>query len=183
MDKKEFAFFASALRTYYSKENLLPNSQAMELWFRQLMDIPYPVAEVTLNKWVATNKWSPSIAEIRELATEIQNGKLPDWGEAWEETCKAISRYGFYRPKEALESLRPLTRETVNRLGFSNLCMSENPTADRANFRTCYEIVAKREQQAQILPLPLQKTIKQLADGMATNDKSGRPLLTDNERK
>ena len=56
MDKKEFALFASALRTYYSKENLLPNSQAMELWFRQLMDIPYPVAEATLNKWVATNK-------------------------------------------------------------------------------------------------------------------------------
>ena len=167
MDKKEFALFASALRTYYSKENLLPNSQAMELWFRQLMDIPYPVAEATLNKWVATNKWSPSIAEIRELAAEIQNGKLPDWGEAWEETCKAISRYGYYRPKEALESLRPLTRETVNRLGFSNLCMSENPTADRANFRTCYEILAKREQARQQVALPLQDTIKQLQSGFA----------------
>lgn len=181
MDKKEFALFASALRTYYSKENLLPNSQAMELWFRQLMDIPYPVAEATLNKWVATNKWSPSIAEIRELAAEIQNGKLPDWGEAWEETCKAISRYGYYRPKEALASLSPLTRKTVERLGFTNLCLSENPTADRANFRQCYEIVAKREQEAQVLSLPLQQIIQQLSDGMAPN--SGQPLLTDNERK
>lgn len=180
MDKKEFALFASALRTYYSKENLLPNSQAMELWFRQLMDIPYPVAEATLNKWVATNKWSPSIAEIRELAAEIQNGKLPDWGEAWEETCKAISRYGYYRPKEALASLSPLTRKTVERLGFTNLCLSENPTADRANFRQCYEIVAKREQEAQVLSLPLQQIIQQLSDGMAPN--SGQPLLTDKER-
>nr|DAM44129.1 MAG TPA: replisome organizer [Caudoviricetes sp.] len=180
MDKKEFALFASALRTYYSKENLLPNSQAMELWFRQLMDIPYPVAEATLNKWVATNKWSPSIAEIRELAAEIQNGKLPDWGEAWEETCKAISRYGYYRPKEALASLSPLTRKTVERLGFTNLCLSENPTADRANFRQCYEIVAKREQEAQVLSLPLQQIIQQLSDGMAPS--SGQPLLTDKER-
>jgi hypothetical protein len=180
MDKKEFALFASALRTYYSKENLLPNSQAMELWFRQLMDIPYPVAEATLNKWVATNKWSPSIAEIRELAAEIQNGKLPDWGEAWEETCKAISRYGYYRPKEALASLSPLTRKTVERLGFTNLCLSENPTADRANFRQCYEIVAKREQEAQVLSLPLQQIIQQLSDGMAPN--SVQSLLTDKER-
>lgn len=180
MDKKEFALFASALRTYYSKENLLPNSQAMELWFRQLMDIPYPVAEATLNKWVATNKWSPSIAEIRELAAEIQSGKLPDWGEAWEETCKAISRYGYYRPKEALASLSPLTRKTVERLGFTNLCLSENPTADRANFRQCYEIVAKREQEAQVLSLPLQQIIQQLSDGMASN--SGQSLLTDKER-
>lgn len=180
MDKKEFALFASALRTYYSKENLLPNSQAMELWFRQLMDIPYPVAEATLNKWVATNKWSPSIAEIRELAAEIQNGKLLDWGEAWEETCKAISRYGYYRPKEALASLSPLTRKTVERLGFTNLCLSENPTADRANFRQCYEIVAKREQEAQVLSLPLQQIIQQLSDGMAPN--SVQSLLTDKER-
>lgn len=180
MDKKEFALFASALRTYYSKENLLPNSQAMELWFRQLMDIPYPVAEATLNKWVATNKWSPSIAEIRELAAEIQNGKLPDWGEAWEETCKAISRYGYYRPKEALASLSPLTRKTVERLGFTNLCLSENPTADRSNFRQCYEIVAKREQEAQVLSLPLQQIIQQLSDGMAPI--SGQSLLTDKER-
>lgn len=180
MDKKEFALFASALRTYYSKENLLPNSQAMELWFRQLMDIPYPVAEATLNKWVATNKWSPSIAEIRELAAEIQNGKLPDWGEAWEETCKAISRYGYYRPKEALASLSPLTRKTVERLGFTNLCLSENPTADRANFRQCYEIVAKREQEAQVLSLPLQQIIQQLSDGMAPS--SGQSHLTDKER-
>lgn len=180
MDKKEFALFASALRTYYSKENLLPNSQAMELWFRQLMDIPYPVAEATLNKWVATNKWSPSIAEIRELAAEIQNGKIPDWGEAWEETCKAISRYGYYRPKEAIASLSPLTRKTVERLGFTNLCLSENPTADRANFRQCYEIVAKREQEAQVLSLPLQQIIQQLSDGMAPN--SEQSLLTDKER-
>jgi hypothetical protein len=48
MNKKEFAIFASALRTYYPKENLLPNEQAMQLWFNQLSDIPYKVAEVTL---------------------------------------------------------------------------------------------------------------------------------------
>ena len=65
MNRKEFALFASALRTYYPREKLLPNEQAMELWFNQLQDIPYKVAELTLNKWVATNKWSPSIADIR----------------------------------------------------------------------------------------------------------------------
>ena len=171
MDKQEFSLFASALRTYYSKENLLPNSQAMELWFRQLQDIPFPVAEAALNKWVATNKWSPSIAEIRELAAEIKNGKFPDWGEAWEETCKAIKRFGFYRPKEALESLSPLTRKTVERLGFTNLCLSENPTADRANFRQCYETVAKREQENNVLPLPLQETIKQLSGNLDLDSK------------
>lgn len=171
MDKPEFQVFASALRTYYSKENLLPNAQAMELWFRQLQDIPYPVAEATLNKWVATNKWSPSIAEIRELATEIQYGKLPDWGEGWEQVNKAIRRFGYYSPKEALESLDPITREVVKRLGFTNLCLSENPAADRANFRQCFEIVAKRNHENNVLPLPLQESIKQLSGGMGIDNK------------
>ena len=181
MDKPEFQVFASALRTYYSKENLLPNAQAMELWFRQLQDIPYPVAEATLNKWVATNKWSPSIAEIRELAAEIQNGKLPDWGEGWEQVNKAIRCFGYYRPKEALESLDPITREVVNRLGFTNLCLSENSAADRANFRQCFEIVAKRNHENNVLPLPLQETIKQLSDSLTAKE-SEQPLLIEKER-
>ena len=75
MDKREFATFAAALKTYYPRENLLPNPQAMELWYRQLQDIPCQLAEMALNKWVATNKWPPSIAEIREQASAIKNGE------------------------------------------------------------------------------------------------------------
>ena len=69
MTRIEFATFAMALKTYYPRENLLPNEQALELWFRQLQDISYQVAEVGLHKWVALNKWSPSIADIREMAS------------------------------------------------------------------------------------------------------------------
>lgn len=186
MDKKEFALFASAFRTYYSKENLLPNSQAMELWFRQLQDIPFPVAEATLNKWVATNKWSPSIAEIREMCAVIVNGEPRTWQDGWDAVLTAIRKFGYYNPKDAmayLDGVDPIAASCALKMGWRNLCTSENAVADRAAFRGCYEIMAKREQQAQILPLPLQETIKQLADGMATNDKSGQSLLTDNERK
>lgn len=162
MNTKEFGTFAMALKTYYPKEQILPNEQAMELWFRELQDIPFNVAETVLRKWVSTNKWSPAISEIREMAATIQNGETPDWGEGWEQVLKAISKYGSYRPKEALESLDPLTRQCVERLGFRELCMSENITADRANFRMCYETLAKREQTNQQLALPLQKAIKNL---------------------
>jgi hypothetical protein len=179
----EWRILVKGLKSVYTSDRFLPDADAIKLWFKLLQDLEYTAVNAAAQKYILTNKFPPTVADIRESATELQHGKCPDWGEAWEETCKAIKRFGFYRPKEALESLRPLTRETVNWLGFSNLCMSENPTADRANFRTCYEIVAKREQQAQILPLPLQETIKQLADGMATNDKSGQSLLADNERK
>ena len=162
MDKQEFGLLAAAIRTYYPKENILPNSQAMELWYRELQDIPYPIAEAALRKWVNTNKWSPSIAEIREITVDVKHGEIPDWGEGWEQVQRAIRRFGSYRPKEALDSLDPLTRKCAERLGFKELCMSENPMADRANFRAIYETLAQRERTSQQIALPLQEAISRI---------------------
>ena len=153
MNKKEFALFASALRTYYPREKLLPNEQAMELWFNQLQDIPYKLAELTLNTWVATNKWSPSIADIRENATGLTQGEPKDWGEAWREVLRAINIYGSYPELEALESMDETTKRVVERLGFRNICLSEDIQVDRANFRMIYEQEIQRaKEDAQIPP-------------------------------
>ena len=87
MNKQEFSLFTMALKTYYPRENLLPNTQAMELWYQQLQDIPYRTAEAALNQWVATNKWSPSIADIRETAAGVASGEVLDWGEGDGSRC------------------------------------------------------------------------------------------------
>lgn len=161
MTKKEFATFAAALKTYYPKENLLPNSQAMELWFRQLEDIPYDLAEMALNKWVATNKWSPTIADIREQAASVVNGEKPLWSDGWEEVVRAIKNYGSYGQKEAMESMSEITRMAVRRMGYIDLCRSENPVADRANFRMIFEQIAEREQKQNQLPVSLKNLIEE----------------------
>lgn len=160
MDKKEFAQFVMALKTYYPRENLLPNNQAMELWYRQLQDIPFQVAEAALNKWVATNKWSPSIAEIREMTATVQRGEIPDWGEGWEQVVKAIGKYGMYQIHEAMESFDPITRQCVKRLGFKNICLSEDINQDRANFRMIYQQLAERKQKEQQIPVALSNLIE-----------------------
>ena len=162
MTKQEFATLAMAIRTYYPKEQILPNQQAMELWYRELQDIPADVAEAALRKWVATNKWSPTIAELRETAAEVRNGEIPDWGEGWKQVLEAIRFYGRERPKSAIESMHPLVGEVAERMGWWNLCMSTNPGADRETFRKMYEIFAEREQTRQQIALPLQEVISQL---------------------
>ena len=164
MTKKEFALLAAALKTYYPREALLPNDQAMELWFRQLADIPYQVAEAALNKWVATNKWSPSIADLREMSSGIQYGEMPDWGEGWKQLQRAISKYGSYRPKEAMAMLDDVTRQTVERLGFQNLCLSENQETDRANFRMIFEQLATRKKQESQIPPGLKTLIESMKE-------------------
>lgn len=160
MTKKEFSIIAAAMRTYYPKENLLPSNESMELWYRELSDIPYNVAEAGLRKWVATNKWSPTIADMREFATTVQIGDIPEWGEGWEQVLMAIRRYGSYRIPEAMESFDPITRRCVERLGFRNICMSENIAVDRANFRDMYKQMAERQRKDAQLPSNLMTLIE-----------------------
>ena len=152
MTKEEFAVLVSAMRTFYGKENLLPNNQAMQLWYAQLQDIPYKVAEAALNKWVATNRWSPTIADLRELAADVAVGEAPDWGDAWHNVMRAVSKYGYNRQSEAMDFLDDVTREAVRRVGWYDICMSENVGVERANFRDIYNTLQERKQKERLVP-------------------------------
>lgn len=174
MTKAEFAVWAAALRTYFPRHSLLPNEQAIELWYRELQDLTVDVLSAALRKWVHTETWPPTIAELRIMAAEIVNGPAPDWGEAWGEVVRAIGRHGIYREAEALKSMSPLTQAAVKRIGWHDICMSENPETLRAQFRQIYQVVEQRETQDRQLPESLKAMITGLCmpaleDGHAGN--------------
>lgn len=159
MDKAEFGKLAAAIRTYYPREKILPNAEAVALWYEQLKDIPYNVATASLNKWVSTEKWSPTIADLRRLSFETVTGGVKAWGEAWDDALRLIRRYGHNRAKEAFAEMDELTAKVVRQIGYMNLCMSENQTADRANFRMIYEQEAERKAREGQMPQTLREAI------------------------
>ena len=164
MDKQEFAVFVSALKTYYSKEEkLISNEQAMNLWYYMLKDIPYNVATAALNKWVALNKWSPSISDIRETAVEILSGETPSWDIAWEQVLTVCRKYGYYQQLEALSHLDEITKTCINRIGFRNICLSENIAVERASFKQIYETEVRRKKYRDVIPQNVQKLIKSVS--------------------
>ena len=168
MTGSEFAVFANLLRTAYPREKLLPNREAIEIWYRLLSDIPYPLAEAFLKKWISTEKWSPAVSDIRIGVSEMTRGALPDWSEAWAEVLQAVRQYGYYEEVRALKHLRPLTGEAVRRLGWQNICSSENESVDRASFRQCYEALVRRKNEENHLSEKLKDTlvsIRALAEG------------------
>lgn len=167
MTVREFEIFADALKTYYPREKIMPNEQALTLWYKQLQDIDAKVAGAVLQKWVATNKWSPSIADIREQASKLTVGTPKDWGEAWESARYAVRRWGRNREQEALESLDDLTRQVVNRIGFQTLCNSEEIGVERANFRMIYEQLASRTKETNQLPPKIKALVENTAKRLA----------------
>lgn len=168
MTKKEFAQIVLAIQTYFPKENLFQTEASITLWYNALQDIEYNVMSTALQKWVATNKWSPSISELRDCCLTVSYGELPDWGEAYESVMRAIRNFGYQRETEALASLDDLTRNVVKRLGYKTLCMSniENQKTDRANFRMLYEEIAKREREQMQIPVKIRDTIEQTKQAM-----------------
>lgn len=173
MSKQDFILFTAALRTYYPRYDLFPNEQAMDLWYAALGDLSYQTLSAALRKWVVTEKWPPSIAELRALSAEIEKGKAPDWGEGWNCVQRAIARYGYNREREALESLPPLARQAAERLGWRSICESENPDTLRAQFRQCYEICEKREREDRQIPPSLREAITMIGQASAPQQLTG----------
>lgn len=169
MTKSEFMKLASAIKTYFPRFETLPNAEALELWFNELKDLPYQIAVTALRKYVNTpgNRFPPTIADFREMAAQmIDNDLVPDWAAGWAQVMRAIGTYGMWNPDAAIESMDAITRECVKRLGWKELCMSENPTADRANFRMIYEQVQRKKVEAAALPAGLKKDMLQLGEKM-----------------
>ena len=162
MTKDEFRVLAKGLKAVYTQPNFLPDAEAIQIWYELLKDLDYATANIAIQKHMVSSKYPPTIADIREQATEVSYGQAPLWSDGWEQVQRAMHMYGSYRPKEALDSMDDLTRKAVERLGFKELCMSENIAVDRANFRMVFEQLANREYEIKKLPLSLQNSIEDI---------------------
>lgn len=162
MTREEFTVLCKGMKAVYPQPTFLPDADAYKVWYSLLQDLDYTIAQVAVQKYMLTNKFPPSVADIRECAVLVRTGDKKTWSDGWEEVMKAIRHFGSYREEEALESMSDLTRNVVRRLGFRNLCMSGNVTADRANFRAIYEQMAENEYTAKQIPLNLSKLIESI---------------------
>ena len=162
MTKDEFRVLAKGLKAVYTQPNFLPDAEAIQIWYELLKDLDYATANVAIQKHMVSSKYPPTIADIREQATEVSYGQAPLWSDGWEQVLRAMRLYGSYRLQEALDSMDDLTRKAVKRLGFKELCISENIAVDRANFRMVFEQLANREYETKKLPLSLQNSIEDI---------------------
>ena len=154
MEAKEFAVFADRLKTAFPKDNLLATRDQMDWWFDLLGDIPFQTAILALKKYALSNKFPPSVSEIRTIAADLTGERLPDADEAWGQVNNAIRRFGYMREREALDSMSEPVRKAVERIGFQNICQSpyEQLNTLRAQFRGAYEAEYRRSMEVHKMP-------------------------------
>lgn len=151
MTAKQFEKISKGITTAFPWANLFPSQEAVEIWYRKLGDIPYDVMTAVVNRWIETKTSPPTIAALRAEADIVVNGLPPTWADGWEQVQKAIGRYGYMQREAALASMDEVTAETVRRIGWQQICESENVDALRANFRMVYETMSRRAQEGRMI--------------------------------
>ena len=75
---------------------LTPTQQAdqQQIYRRMLADLDYPVVNAAVERLIATSKFFPTIAEIREACVYTIEGDRRTGLEAWGDVVRAIGRQG-----------------------------------------------------------------------------------------
>ena len=116
--------------------------EAILLYARLLADIPAADLQTVVDQAIAESKFLPTVAELRDLHRRL-TGTIARQSsvEAWADVQQQIRRTGHSgAPKFDNE----LTRRVVAAMGWRNICMSETPGVDRAQFMRMYEQLADR---------------------------------------
>ena len=98
MEREQFKVLVKAMKAVYAQPTFIPDQDAFNVWFALLGDLPYKQAELAVQKHMATEKFPPTIADIREKAEQITSVKETEMSEleAWAIVRKAIGRSNYY---------------------------------------------------------------------------------------
>ena len=134
-------------------------AQTFLVYERLLTDIPPAILEAAVVQHVASSKWFPTIAELRQGAQALVAPQRTTAMEAWGKVLDAMKSggarmlpggNGYYPP----EWDDPLIARVVTSMGWIELCQSDNMEADRAHFMRAYDTLAQRESaDAMMLPM------------------------------
>jgi hypothetical protein len=135
--------------------NFKPSEMTPEVYYQTLSDLPADELKAAVLHCITQSgrAFAPSVGEIRGAVGEIRSlsANVPSSFQAWQEVQQQILINGGDYGKPEWSS--PLVEEAVKRMGWRNLRMSEDQTADRARFLQCYEqIVDRATKREMILP-------------------------------
>lgn len=190
MTTKEFAVIAAAIKTYFPRDSVLPTERAMELWYNELKDLPYNAVNLGLRMYVATNRFAPMIADIREYAGHFytESGEELNEMAAWGLVLKAM-RNSIYHSDEEFAKLPRLVQKAVVSPGqLREWAMAEDVdgtwmNVTQSNFMRTYRAELSQEKVLEKLPPDILKLTGKSPDQAPVIQMEQKLLSVSEERK
>lgn len=157
MDRDRFKVLVKAMKATYPQDTFIPDKDAFDVWYSMLQDLPYEVCSLAIQKYIMTRKFPPTIADIREMATEAMQRDLMLISEleAWAIVKKAISNSG-YNSVEEFNKLPEVCQIAVgnpsNLREWAMMNTEQVDTIEQSHFIKSYRSAAMRMSEDARLP-------------------------------
>lgn len=191
MTKKETAAMFALISALYPRDEKFAKAdkEAILAWHEMLEDIPFDVAKAAIKASVATSPFPPQICDIREYATRMTGQRRMTADEAWGIAAEVIRTYSsrtvpiegfasntyefvkFGEPVKArpsgleYEAKRHCPKEVweiLERMGYADVCASENPDVIRGQFMRAWSNHDKEEYEKRVIGGVLPQFLKDL---------------------
>lgn len=132
----------------------------VNLWAMMFEGDDGALVGLAVKKHIATSKWPPSVAEIRENMLEMTAPELIPPDRAWEEVAVLFNEVSLYAEREEYASkLPPLVCRAVDAIGWQHLrsmhrdaYVGEKAGMDRLAFIQQYTPMYEREKHRAMTP-------------------------------
>lgn len=139
------------------------------MWASLFKDDDAGLVSMAVRKHISNSKWPPSIAEIREIMTDIQRPDLLPPDAAWSMVTDALSSQGEYFHGDLFKLFPPLIARVVKTIGWHNFFdmrrYGNREGMDRMAFMELYKPAYERARKDAMLPPALDEAIKRVSPG------------------
>lgn len=189
MTKADAARLVAIVVTAYPNYDKFRDDEAIKatvnLWALMFENDPSSIVGLAVKKHIATSKWPPSVAEIRELMLEAQRPDLIAPDQAWAAVSDLMYQEGQYNHGDLHRQLPPLIARAVETIGWGNLwemhrayCVGGKPGMDRVAFMQQYTPMYEREKANAMTPKAIGEGI---GTALAALPDSSQKLIADRE--
>ena len=167
MEREQFKVLVKAMKAVYAQPTFIPDQDAFNVWFALLGDLPYKQAELAVQKHMATEKFPPTIADIREKAEQITSVKETEMSEleAWAIVRKAIGRSNYYAEEE-FEKLPEACKMAVgnpsNLREWAMMDSDQVGTVEQSHFVRNYRTAMQRIKEDRRMPEKVRTAIAEV---------------------
>ena len=157
MEREQFKVLVKAMKAVYAQPTFIPDQDAFNVWFALLGDLPYKQAELAVQKHMATEKFPPTIADLRAKANEVVERPAEEMSEleAWALVRKAIGNSNYHAEEEFArlpEVCRIAVGSPANLREWAMMDSDQVATVEQSHFIRNYRAAAKRMTEDRKLP-------------------------------
>lgn len=173
MTRDEFAKIVTAMKAVYTDPKFLPDKYAIGVWYGFLKDIGNAECQAAVSEYIATHKFPPTIAEIRELVLKhTQQGEEMSISslQAWNLVRRALSN-GYYGAEEEFSKLPDAVQRTIGSpANIREMSLMDTDAVERVEkgrFIHAYEATVQRIKDEEKIPPSIRTLIQKVTEKTA----------------